>query len=50
MSCETLASVEVPSLGGLPLGHGPNAIALPVGTEAILDADQGTLTVTPAVR
>ncbi len=47
---DRLASVEVPILGGLPLGHGPNAIALPVGTEAILDADQGTLTVTPAVR
>lgn len=47
---DRLAPLGVPMLGGLPLGHGPNAIALPIGTEAILDADHGTLTVEPATR
>lgn len=37
-------------LGGLPIGHGRPATAVPVGTMATLDADAGTLTVDPAVR
>jgi muramoyltetrapeptide carboxypeptidase len=45
---DRLAPLGVPTLGGLPLGHGPDALAVPVGTEAILDADQGTLVVESA--
>jgi muramoyltetrapeptide carboxypeptidase len=37
-------------LGGLPIGHGEHPIALPIGTQAVLDADTGTLTVTAGVR
>ncbi len=40
----------MPILGGLPIGHGKNPIALPIGTEAVLDADAGTLTVAAGVR
>lgn len=40
----------VPILGGLPIGHGKNPIALPIGTMAILDADAGTLSVEAGVR
>lgn len=40
----------VPILGGLPIGHGKNPIALPIGTHATLDADAGTLTVAAGVR
>lgn len=40
----------VPILGGLPIGHGKNPIALPIGTKAILDADEGTLTVTAEIQ
>jgi muramoyltetrapeptide carboxypeptidase len=46
---DRLAPLGVPMLGGLPLGHGADAVAVPVGTEAVLDADQGILTVAPAV-
>jgi muramoyltetrapeptide carboxypeptidase len=47
---DRLSPLGVPILGGLPLGHGPNAIAIPVGTEAVLDADQRTLTAASAVQ
>ncbi|WP_348981178.1 LD-carboxypeptidase [Azospirillum sp. TSH100] len=47
---DRLFPLGVPILGGLPLGHGPDAVAIPVGTKAVLDADQGTLTVEPAVQ
>jgi muramoyltetrapeptide carboxypeptidase len=47
---DRLAPLGVPILGGLPLGHGPNAVAFPIGTEAILDADQKTLTADSAVQ
>ena len=40
----------VPILGGLPIGHGKNPIALPIGTMSTLDADAGTLTVTAGVK
>jgi len=40
----------VPILGGLPIGHGKNPIALPIGTRAVLDADAGTLTVAAGVQ
>ncbi|WHA39728.1 S66 peptidase family protein [Agrobacterium larrymoorei] len=42
---DRLADSNVPILGGLPLGHGSNPVAVPVGAEAVLDADKGTLTV-----
>jgi muramoyltetrapeptide carboxypeptidase len=40
----------VPVLGGLPIGHGKNPIAIPIGTHAALDADAGTLTMAAGVR
>lgn len=42
--------LDVPILGGLPIGHGKNPIALPVGTMATLDADAGTLIVAAGVK
>ncbi|MEW2473520.1 LD-carboxypeptidase [Micromonospora gifhornensis] len=47
---ERLGDLGVPVLGGLPIGHGPGQLSVPVGTLATLDADAGTLTVAPAVR
>ncbi|MET8373714.1 S66 peptidase family protein [Micromonospora profundi] len=46
---ERLGDLGVPVLGGLPIGHGPGQLTVPVGTEAHLNTDAGTLTVTPAV-
>ncbi|MEH0823819.1 MULTISPECIES: S66 peptidase family protein [unclassified Micromonospora] len=47
---ECLGDLGVPVLGGLPVGHGVGQLTVPVGTLATLDADAGTLTVSPAVR
>lgn len=47
---DRLGDLGVPVLGGLPIGHGVGQLTVPVGTEAVLDADAGTLTVAPAVR
>ena len=47
---DRLARLAVPVLGGLPIGHGAGALAVPVGTHAVLDADAGTLTLDPAVK
>ncbi|MFI7574060.1 LD-carboxypeptidase [Micromonospora sp. NPDC049497] len=47
---DRLGDLGVPVLGGLPIGHGPGQLTVPVGTGAVLDADAGTLTVSPAVR
>ncbi|MFF5178265.1 LD-carboxypeptidase [Micromonospora sp. NPDC000316] len=47
---ERLGDLGVPVLGGLPIGHGPGQLTVPVGTPAVLDATAGTLTVTSAVR
>ena len=46
---DRLHRLGVPVLGGLPIGHGRPATAVPVGTMATLDADAGTLTVASAV-
>jgi muramoyltetrapeptide carboxypeptidase len=46
---ERLGDLGVPVLGGLPIGHGPGQLTVPVGTEATLDTDTGSLTVQPAV-
>jgi muramoyltetrapeptide carboxypeptidase len=47
---ERLGDLGVPVLGGLPIGHGPDPLAVPVGVPAALDLAAGTLTVAPAVR
>ena len=47
---DRLGSLGVPILGGLPLGHGDNPRAVPLGTRARIDPAAGTLTVTSAVR
>ncbi|GLQ09400.1 muramoyltetrapeptide carboxypeptidase [Devosia yakushimensis] len=47
---DRLALIDVPILGGLPLGHGRDALVIPIGTHAVIDADEGTLTVEAAVR
>ena len=41
---------DVPILGGLPVGHGKNPRTVPIGTAAELDADAGTLCVSPSAR
>jgi len=43
-----LRPLGVPVLAGLPLGHGPVQSAVPLGVEAGMDADAGTLTVLEA--
>jgi len=47
---DRFGKLGVPILGGLPIGHGKNPIAVPIGTMATLDADAGTLTIAPAVK
>lgn len=42
---EELGSLGVPVLGGLPIGHGQQQVAVGLGVPAVLDADAGTLTV-----
>ena len=46
---ERLGPLGVPILGGLPVGHGEQHVAVPLGTRAVLDTDAGTLTVDAAV-
>jgi muramoyltetrapeptide carboxypeptidase len=40
-----LGHLGVPVLYGLPLGHGESLATLPLGVDATLDADAGTLTI-----
>ncbi|GAA0470067.1 peptidase S66 [Paractinoplanes deccanensis] len=40
-----LSRLNIPVLGGLPIGHGPEQIAVGLGVHARLDATGGTLTV-----
>lgn len=47
---DKLKQLNVPILGGLPLGHGDNTESVPLGTHAVLNTDAGTLTVAPGVR
>ncbi|WP_433795763.1 S66 peptidase family protein [Actinoplanes sp. CA-252034] len=47
---EHFNDLGIPVLAGLPIGHGPTGLAVPLGVPAHLDADTGTLTVQPAVR
>jgi muramoyltetrapeptide carboxypeptidase len=46
---DQLAPLGVPVLGGLPIGHGPDGITVPLGTMATLDTTTRTLTIEPAV-
>jgi muramoyltetrapeptide carboxypeptidase len=46
---DQLADLGVPVLGGLPIGHGPQPLTVPIGTMATLDTRAGTLTVEPGV-
>ena len=46
---DRLGRLGVPLLAGLPIGHGPGQLTVPLGTSATLDADSGTLTVESAV-
>ncbi len=46
---DRLGGLGIPILGGLPVGHGANPIAVPLGTEALLDADAGKLIVESGV-
>ena len=41
---------NVPILGGLRIGHGKNPLTVPIGANAALDADSGTLRVSPSVH
>lgn len=47
---DRLAQIGVPILGGLPIGHGKNPIAVPIGTWATLNADAEMLTVDAVVK
>lgn len=47
---ERLSPLGVPVLGGLPIGHGRDQIAVPFGTPATLSVATSTLTVTPAIH
>ena len=40
---ERLGDLGVPVLGGMPVGHGADQLAVPVGTPAVLDTTTGTL-------
>jgi muramoyltetrapeptide carboxypeptidase len=47
---ERLGDLGVPVLGGLPIGHGTDQLAVPLGVPATLDVAGATLTVSAAVR
>lgn len=46
---DRLTELNVPVLGGLPLGHGPNPPSFPLGTMATLDTVTRMLTIEPGV-
>lgn len=46
---DRLSPLGVPVLGGLPLGHGPRPLTVPLGTSAFMDTAARTLTVQPGV-
>jgi muramoyltetrapeptide carboxypeptidase len=47
---ERLTPLSVPVLGGLPIGHGDQQVAVGLGVPAVLDATAGTLVVQPVGR
>jgi len=44
------AKLGVPVLGGLPIGHGPHPLTVPLGTMATLDTAARTLRIEPGLR
>ena len=48
--CDRLGRLGVPILGGLPIGHGRDAEAVPIGTNASFDTAEGVLRVSAAVQ
>jgi muramoyltetrapeptide carboxypeptidase len=46
---DRLSRLGVPVLGGLPIGHGPNPLTVPLGAMARLDTVTRTLTVDPGM-
>ncbi|GAA2123532.1 S66 peptidase family protein [Glycomyces algeriensis] len=44
-----LGGLGIPVLGGVKVGHGLDPRVMPLGTQAVLDADAGTLTIEAAV-
>ncbi len=47
---DRLGPLDVPVLGGLPIGHGAHPPTIPLGTMATLDTKTRTLTIDPGVR
>ncbi len=47
---DRLTQLDVPILGGLPIGHGVRPRAVPIGTHAVLDTNNASLTVDSAVQ
>lgn len=47
---ERLSSLGIPLVGGLSIGHGDINYAVPLGAQASLDAESGTLVVAAAAR
>ena len=47
IAAEIFSDLSIPVLGGMPAGHGPGNMMLPIGAEATLDAESGTLTYDP---
>lgn len=47
---DRLARLDVPILGGLPIGHGTNPEAVPIGVTASIDVEAGTLRAAAAVQ
>jgi muramoyltetrapeptide carboxypeptidase len=47
---DRLAELNVPVLGGLPIGHGRAPVSVPLGTMATIDTTAGTLTVAPCTE
>lgn len=45
---DQLTPLQIPVLGGLPIGHGPHQTAIPLGVPAVLDTNAATLTAEPA--
>jgi len=43
---DILSDFEIPVVGGLPVGHGLKNNVLPIGAQALLDADRMTLSIT----
>ncbi|WP_203700901.1 S66 peptidase family protein [Asanoa iriomotensis] len=49
MLLDRLGDLGIPVLDGLPIGHGPGQLSVPVGALATLDATEGILSVEAAV-